>query len=404
MKKELFHQMRRKIAKLWLDINLQLTVVGVTGSYGKTSTVRAIAEVLSAQYSVNRTDLNLDTVYNLPITILKTKIWNEVLVLEYGVDHKNEMDFHLSLVKPKIVVFTGITPVHSDEEHLGSLENIISEKRKLIEAVPENGFAVFNFDDENVRKIGQDFKGKKFFYGLDKEADVWADKVKVSLAGTEFELHDGQEKFFLKTGLLGYPAVYTCLAAYVVSREEGVKREKIIEKLVQLEPLPGRLSVEPGPRGTVLIDDSRRANPASTISGLKSFAQFPGRKVAVLGEMGELGVGKEKRHQEVGEKAAELGIDLIVGVGPLTKNILEGARKKGLRESQLFWARDVIEAAEILGTILKKDDLFYLKASLLRHLERIVFLLEGEKVCCTVVVCHHYDSCPTCPQFKKCLK
>ncbi|MGB9637647.1 MAG: Mur ligase family protein, partial [Microgenomates group bacterium] len=143
--KNYFHSVRRFVAKAWLDINLQLTVVGVTGSYGKTNAVRAIAEVLSAKYSVNKTDLNLDTLYNLPITILRTKIWNEVLVLEYGIDHLGEMETHLSLVKPKIAVLTGIVPVHTDEEHLRSLKNVILEKRKLVESVPADGLAIFNY-------------------------------------------------------------------------------------------------------------------------------------------------------------------------------------------------------------------------------------------------------------------
>jgi len=389
---------------LWLDVNLQLTVVGVTGSYGKTAAVRAIAEVLSAKYSVNRTDLNLDTIYNLPITILKTKIWNEVLVLEYGVDHRGEMDLHLSLVKPKIAILTGITPVHADEEHLGSLENVVAEKRKLVEAIPEGGLAVFNYDDETVRKVGQEFKGKKFFYGLDKKADVWADKVEISLGGTEFELHEGKEKLMVKTGLLGYPAVYACLVAYLVGREQGVKKDKTVERLAGLKPLSGRFSLEPGPLGTILINDARRANPASTMAGLRSLTEFPGRKVAVLGEMGELGEYGEKMHRLVGEEAAKLKLDVIVGVGPLTKLIIEAAQKAGMKKNQLFWTKDVQEAAETLKTILKKDDLLYLKASLLRHLERILLLLEGKEVGCPEVVCHHYQPCLTCPKLRECVK
>jgi UDP-N-acetylmuramoyl-tripeptide--D-alanyl-D-alanine ligase len=402
--KEVFHRVRRFLAKVWLDINLQLTVVGVTGSYGKTSTVRAIAEVVSGKFSVNRTDLNLDTLYNLPITILKTKVWNEVLVLEYGVDRRNEMDLHLSLVKPKIAVLTGITPVHADEEHLGSLENVIAEKRKLVEAIPADGLAVFNFDDEIVKKVGEGFGGRKVFYGLKKGADVRAEKIKLSLQGTEFELQDGKEKLLVKTPLLGYPAVYTSLTAYIVGKELGVEKEKILSRLASLKPLVGRLSSEPGPLGTVLVNDARRANPASTIAGLKSLAEFPGRKVAVLGEMGELGEYSEKMHRSVGEEAAKLKLDVVVGIGPLTKFIIEAAQDSGMRKNQLFWAANVQEAAEILKKVLKKDDLLYLKASLLRHLERILLLLKGEEVCCTETVCHHYQPCSTCSRLKECVK
>ncbi|PIS14530.1 hypothetical protein COT64_02130 [Candidatus Shapirobacteria bacterium CG09_land_8_20_14_0_10_39_12] len=393
--KKYFHLIRRKLAKIWLEINLQLTVVGVTGSYGKTSAVNAITKVLSAKYSVNKTDDNLDTVYNLPITILKTKIWNEVLVMEYGIDRLGEMAKHLDLVKPKISLLTGVTSVHTDEEHLQSLEKVISEKRKLVEAILDDGLAVFNYDDATVRKIGEEFTKRKIFYGLNKKADVWADKINLSLDKTEFVLHDKEAEILIKTGLLGFPAVYSCLAGYVVGKELGVKNEKIIEKLKELKPLAGRFSLEKGPLGTVLINDSRRANVASTLVGLKSISLFQGRKVAVLGEMGEIGEKAEELHRQIGDQASKLPIDVVVGVGPLAKfAVLD----------QNFWAKDVEEAAGILKKVLKKGDLLYLKASLLRHLERVIMLLNGEKVDCKEVVCHHYSSCNTCPNLLKKVK
>ncbi|HUV71628.1 MAG TPA: UDP-N-acetylmuramoyl-tripeptide--D-alanyl-D-alanine ligase [Clostridia bacterium] len=396
--KKIFHQARRILAKVWLEINLQLTVVGVTGSYGKTSAVRAIAEVLSVKFSTQRTNLNLDTLYNLPITILKTRAWNEVLVLEYGVDHLGEMDFHLSLVKPKIAVLTGITPVHAEKGLLGSLENIVAEKSKLIEAIPEDGLAVFNYDDREVRKIGQGFKGKKLFYGMSEKADIWAENIKITLKGTEFSLHDQKQKLKVKTRLLGYPAISTFMAAYAVAQHLGVERKKILTRLAELKPLEGRFSLEPGPLGTILVNDAKGANPASTLAGLRSLAAFPGRKVAVLGEMGELGEWQEEMHREIGQEVTKLKIDLLIGVGPLTKFMIEEAKKGGLPASQVFWAKDVAEAAKTLRKRLKKGDLFYLKASLLRHLERIILLLQGERVDCQAISCHYYRSCDTCPR------
>jgi len=401
MLKKTFHLTRRKLAKIWLDVNLQITVIGVTGSYGKTSTARAIAEVLSAKYSVNRSDLNLDTVYNLPITILKTKIWNEILVLEYGVDHLNEMDTHLSLVKPKIAVLTGVTSVHTDSEHLKSLEKAIAEKRKLIESIPEDGLAVFNYDDENSRKVGLEFSGRKVFYGQDKKADVWADKVKITPRGTNFILHDREIVEEIRTGLLGFPAVYSCLTAWVIGREKGISKNKIIEKLAKLTPLIGRFSIEDGPRQTILVNDSRRSNIVSALVGLKSFAELPGRKVVVLGEMGEIGDEEEKLHRELGKEITKLPIDFVVGVGPLTKFTINEATKNGFKKTNLFWAKDVQDTALILKKLLRKDDLLYLKASLLRHLERIILLLEEKEVKCQKTVCHYYQVCTSCPDLRK---
>ncbi|MBM3205423.1 hypothetical protein FJZ41_01045, partial [Candidatus Shapirobacteria bacterium] len=131
MFKKIYHRSRRLLAKLWLKFNFQVTVIGVTGSYGKTNTVRAISEVLSEKFPTLQTDLNLDTNYNLPITLLKIGPQHQKVVLEYGVDHPGDMDFHLSLVRPKIAVLTGINPTHTDEEHLGSLSSLIKEKKKL---------------------------------------------------------------------------------------------------------------------------------------------------------------------------------------------------------------------------------------------------------------------------------
>lgn len=397
--RNIFNKLRRFLAKIWLEINLQLTIVGVTGSYGKTSAVNAITEVLSAKYSVNRTDIDLDTIYNLPRTILKTKFWNEVLVLEYGIDHLGEMDRHLLLVKPKIAVLTGITPVHTDEELLGSLENVISEKTKLINSLPSNGLAVFNYDDKEVRKIGQKFSGRKIFYGTSKMADIWAEKISLSLSGTDFNLHGGNQTFKVKTMLLGLPAVYSCLAAWIIGRELKVREDNMLKKMEALKPLPGRFSVEKGPLRTILVNDSRRANPASTITGLRSFSQFSGRKVAILGEMGELGKYSEQMHRLVGQEVSKNKIDILVGVGPLAKNIVDEANKAGMKE--VFWAKDVGIAAEILREKLQAKDVIYLKASLLRHLERVILLLRGDKVSCRETICHHYGSCSTCSKFVK---
>lgn len=402
--KKYLHLIRRKLAKIWLEINLQLTIVGVTGSYGKTSTVNAIAAVLSAKYSVNKTDLNLDTKFNLPITILKTKTWNEILVLEYGIDHLGEMDCHLGLVKPRIAVLTGITFVHTDEEHLKSIENVVSEKRKLVEALPEDGLAIFNYDDEYVRRIGGEYRGRKKFYGLDKKADIRASDIEIDFSKTRFKLHDGDEETEIEAGLLGYPAVYTCLAAWAVGKEQKVEKSKMLRKLKDLKPLKGRFSVEPGPLKTILVNDCRRANLASTIFGLRSLKQFTGRKIVVLGEMGEVGENSKEVHERIGKEIAGLRFDFLIGIGPLTRFSVDEAQRRSMKKEQAFWVQNVEEGAKILKNIVKEKDILYLKASLLRHLERIILLLEGKNIKCQEVACHYYGQCTTCPKISKLLE
>ncbi|MGB9911170.1 MAG: UDP-N-acetylmuramoyl-tripeptide--D-alanyl-D-alanine ligase [Microgenomates group bacterium] len=402
--KQIFHFTRRILAKTWLKFFPHLTIIGITGSYGKTNTTRAITEVLSQKAPTLQTDINLDTIYNLPITILKLRPKHRYLVLEYGVDHKNEMDFHLSLVKPHIGVITGINPTHSDPELLGSLEGIVSEKSKLLKALSKTGWAILNKDDIRVLPMAKVTQAKVIWYGTSPKADYWAENIKVNFSGTEFTLCHQKERIKIITGLIGRHFVHACLVGAIVGRLVGLDWELIKKGLKNLKPLKGRLSVEKGPLETILIDDHLRANPASTQAGLETLSELPtkGKRVAVLGEMGELGVMAEKEHREIGKKIAQLkNIDYFLGIGPLQKLAVKEAEKLGKDKNQLFWAKDVLEAGEILKKILKKGDLFYLKGSLLRHTERILLILEGKKVGCRVTSCHFYWQCQNCPYLQK---
>src|SRR4030042_3157611 len=160
----IFHNSRRVMAKIWLALHKNVEVIGITGSYGKTNTTLAIATVLAEKFKVLQTDINLDTRFNIPITVLKLGD-HQKLVLKYGIDRPREMDFHLFTAKPKIAVITGISPVHADSVHLGSLENIIKEKGKLAAAVPKTGWVIINWDDQNARKIADMINTKVIFYG-----------------------------------------------------------------------------------------------------------------------------------------------------------------------------------------------------------------------------------------------
>lgn len=407
--KELFHQARRILAKVWLQLNPQVTIIGITGSYGKTNTARAIAVVLSQKYKTLQTDLNLDTTYNLPITLLKLQPSHQKLVLEYGVDHKNEMDFHLSLVKPSIGVVTGINPTHSDPELLGSLKGVIDEKSKLLEALPQDGWAILNWDDEKVRPMARKTKARVLWYGTNKKrCNFWAEKIKVNLKETSFvlcsnETNHRNRTIRVETGLIGRHFVNNCLAAAAVGKLQGLSWSEIKKGLASLKPLRGRVSLEKGPMGSILINDALRANPASTKAGLQVLASLPakGSLIAVLGEMGELGVLAKEGHQKVGQKVAELKVDYLIAVGPLQKFVAEEARKGGMKKERIFWVENVHQAADVLKKILKKGDLLYLKGSLLRHMERILLILRKKKVACKTVFCHNYSQCNICPELKK---
>ena len=404
--KRIFHNSRRRLAYLWLKLFPKLIIIGVTGSYGKTNTVQAIEAVLRTKFKTLVTDINLDTIYNLPITLLKIRPKTQVLILEYGIDHKDEMDKHLALVKPQIGIITGIAPVHSDKNLLGSLERIIKEKSKLIEALTKKGWAILNFDNQYVKKIAQKTTAPIVSYGNKPQFDYWTSNIKVDLGGTSCLLHynEGGQKqtVVIKTKLIGKHFTHELMVALAVGKILGISIEQGIKNITRLNPLPGRMSIEKGPLKTILLNDSLRANPESTIAGIETLAviKHSGKKVAVLGEMGELGSYCQKEHYRVGTFFAKLNIDFLITVGPATKWVIKGAKDKGFPDKKIFYAKNVQEAALFLRKTLRSNDLWYLKGSRLKHLERILLILEGKRIDCQLTSCHNYYNCQGCPKLR----
>jgi len=395
--KKIFHDTRRFLAKTWISL-MPGVQIGITGSHGKTNTTLVVAKLLSEFGQTVTTDINLDTVYNVPITALKVMPWTKYIVWELGIDQPGEMDYHLQIAKPTIGIVTGISPVHTDYDHLGSLENLIKEKRKLIEILPDDGFAILNADDENVKTMSQHTKAKIIFYGTNNDLNVYVDKktVAVSLEGTSFKLTDGGESYEVATGLIGVHHIYTLMAGYCVLKAAQISnfQKKFIEIVKNIKPLRGRMSVEKGPFDSVLLNDSLRANPESTFAGLKTLDEIPyknGKKIAVIGEMGEL-EKPEEEHKKTGVELAKLNLDYVLCIGPLRKYTIDEAVKQGFPKDKIDYAENVFEAAEKLKKILMPHDLWYLKGSLLRNYKRIVQLLNGEEVCCNKVLCP-YEHC-----------
>jgi UDP-N-acetylmuramoyl-tripeptide--D-alanyl-D-alanine ligase len=405
--KKIFHDTRRFLAKRNLSTKKVLQI-GITGSQGKTNTTYVITSILEKLGETIVTDTNLDTTFNVPITGLKVKHSTEYLVWELGIDHPGEMAHHLEIAHPKVGIMTGISPVHTDKEHMGSLNTLIQEKRKLLEFLPQNGFALMNWDDENVRGMAPYVKAQILTFGTSEDCSVWVDKKSIStaLAGTSMDLHDGETVIPVRTPLIGIHHIYNIMAGYLtfkVALTQGAPLNQDQIKLFQeavstLLPLTGRMSAERGPRDSIFLNDALRANPTSTRFGLQTLVSLQEqgvRKVAVLAEMGEI-VNTEEEHTKLGEYIATLLLDYLVCIGPLQKFVYEAAHHKGFSTERAFWVPDVFEAAKVLDPIVQKSDILYIKGSLLRHVERVLLLLEGEKVGCTVVSCPFYHHCPEC--------
>jgi len=240
--------------------------------------------------------------------------------------------------------------------------------------------------------MAHELKANVWFYGSNKEnCQVWFENPTVSISGTHLILHHRFESVEVTLKLLGLMHASTATAAAAVGISQGLTLPQISKGLEQLDVLPGRMSVEKGPNGSVLINDARRANPASAIAGLDTLQALSAkRKILVLGQMGELGDYEETGHREVGKKVVEVNPSYVVTVGPLTKHIVTEARKK-LPEKKVIYTEDVFEAAKVLKDIIQKDDLVYLKGSLLKHLERIPLIMQGKKVDPDEIASHRYE-------------
>jgi len=403
--KRLYHQSRRFLAKKWLRF-WKPYQIAIGGSQGKTNTARALAKVLSKFSHTVVTDINLDTIFNVPITALKVMPWTKFAVFELGVDHIGEMNKHFEIVTPKIGVVTGISAVHTDSEHFGTLENLIKEERKLIEFLPkkeEGGVAILNYDDEDVRNMASFTKAKVIFYGHKKEkCQYYFDKnsVKVSLGGTQFKLFSKSSNNFqyVSTKLIGLHHAYNLTAVFAVLKtifHNHSEVYNIFNKTVsEIEPLRGRMNIEKGPMETTLLNDCLRASPKSTDEGLKTFYKIDykkGRKIAILGVMGEL-YDPIKEHKNTAKTIISYPPDIVIGVGDYRKYTIDEAKNLGFPKEKLFFAKDVFEAADILKKIIKPGDFLYLKSSLLRNLWRIIKILNNQPICCRKELCP-YEHC-----------
>lgn len=401
--KKIYHKIKRLMARKWLSLFNPLQIA-VGGSYGKTSITQFLAQILKSEGNTVVTDVNLDTNFNVPITALKVKPWTKYIVWELGVDHIGEMKMHFEIAKPKIGIVNGISPVHTDKEHFGSVENLIREEKKLIEFLPDKnngGIAILNFDDENVRKMADSTKAKVIFYGTDKKncAVYFNHKnIKISLKGTKFILKYKNKNYLFKTKLIGihqaynFSAIFTALISIFNNKKKSYTLIK--NSLKDIKPLRGRMNIEKGPLKTILLNDSLRANPKSVDEGLKTFYEIrykKGKKIAILGIMGEL-YDPISEHKKTAKVLINFPPDIVIGIGNYRKYTLEEAVKLGFPKEKIFYAENVMEAAEILKKIIKKGDFLYLKGSLLRNLWRIIKILNNEKICCDEEICP-YEHC-----------
>ena len=365
----------QQIARYWRR-TLDLRVIGITGSVGKSTTKEMIAEVLSTRYRTLKSPGNLNNEIGLPLTLLKLSSGHQRAVLEMGFYVPGEIAFLCDIALPQIGVVTNIGTVHA--ERAGSQEAIARGKSELVQALPPapEGVAILNFDDPWVRKMEEKTKARVFFYGLSPEANLWADNVTgLGLEGIRFRLHYRGETLHVKIPLIGRHSVHTALRAAAVGLAEGMSWQEILEGLNQGHTQL-RLAAVRSQNGALLLDDTYNASPESMLAALNLLDELEGRKVAVLGDMLELGTYERAGHEMVGLRAAQVA-NVLLTLGTRAHMIADAARRAGMKKSSIFEFDDFDPLMEWLAANLGKEDSVLIKGSHGLRMDRITSMLEA---------------------------
>lgn len=343
-----------------------IPVIAVTGSVGKTSTKDIIASVVSQKYKTLKTQANLNNHIGMPLTILSLKD-HEALVVEMGMNHFGELSYLTNIAKPTIAVITNVGTAHIG--NLGSRENILKAKLEILEGLPKDGVVIINNDNDLLHKW--QLENKKYnviTYGINNNSKYVAKEIKYTTTGSEYQLN-GKES--IKVAVGGEAFVYNSLAAISVGELLNIPIEKIQVGIKNFELTKMRLDVQKSSKGYTIINDCYNANYDSMKSAIEYLNSSKGnRKIAVLGDMLELGEFSQELHKKVGEEVAKNKIDILITVGKEANNIAETAKKNGINTTYMFENNQ--KAITKLKEILEPKDVVLVKASNSMNFKEIV--------------------------------
>jgi UDP-N-acetylmuramoyl-tripeptide--D-alanyl-D-alanine ligase len=356
----------------WHRARFAIPVIGITGSVGKTTTKEMIAAVLSQRFNTHKTQKNLNNELGVPWTLLRLDDGHQVSVVEMGISDFGEMRRLTHMVRPTIAVFSVIGDAHL--EFLGDRDGVMRAKGEIFEGMDENGLAVLNGDDPIQRKCHPNMR--RVTYGLGEGCDVRGSDVRnLGEDGMRMTVRHSGGTFEMAIPAFGSHLASAALAAAAVGLELGLTGEEIARGVAQYQTVGDRARVIHAGDMTI-VSDCYNANPNSCQAAVDSLMQLEGkRRVCVLGDMLELGPRTEELHHGVGEYAAKAGVDLLIGCGPLSRAIADGAKAAG---SDVLYYEDKARLIAALGDILRPGDCVLVKASHSMAFEEIVKRLTGE--------------------------
>ena len=349
----------------------EIPLIGITGSVGKTSTKDMIASVLSAKFEVLKTQGNFNNEIGLPLTLFNLNKDHEVAVIEMGMNHFNEIHRLSLTAAPQIGVITNIGTSHI--ENLGSQEGILKAKLEILDGLKEGGLLLVNGDDKFLKEVTSN-KYRIIKYGEHKENDYYCSDIYSEGHITYATVNTPKESYQIAIPALGVHMVHNSLVAIAIAEYLGLSKQNILDGLMAYIPSKMRMNITQVQGGITIMDDTYNASPDSMKAALSVLANYQssGRKVAVLGDMFEMGDFGPKLHQEVGKYVAEEKIDVLYAIGDLAKYIAEGAKEHKSKNLTVKYYADKQNFITDLEHILHKNDTVLLKASRGMQFEEIV--------------------------------
>ena len=370
----------KKIAAYYRSV-LKIRVVGVTGSVGKTSTKEMIASVLSQKYNVLKTEGNFNNEIGLPLTVFRLREEHKVAVLELGISHFGDMKPLGEIARPDICVITTIAECHL--ENLGDRDGVLKEKTDIFTYMKPGGVAVLNGDDDKLANVKDAGGRAPVFYGKGLGRQVRAENITPrGIEGTDCRIVMGDDAIEVHISVPGEHMVYNAMAAAAVGRLLGLSPEDIREGIIKAGTIAGRCNILHRDQLTI-IDDCYNANPHSMRAALDLLSQAEGRKIAVLGDMFELGSEEYELHYNIGKYAAEKGIDFLLCVGERSEYMKKGAedaleltpKNRLNRMRKVVHMPDLENMPEVLKGLLEPGDTVLIKASHSMGFEKILEMI-----------------------------
>jgi len=349
-----------------------IPIIGITGSNGKTTTKEMTAAILNKRFNALKNFGTENNNIGVPLTLMRLNGEHNIAVLEIGANHLGEIRRLSEIARPTMAVITNIGPSHL--EYLEDLDTVFRAKTEMLEHMDKDAKLILNADDEHLAKIETGLR--IVWFGFDKGADFYADKISMEHDGINFRLNG---KWDISLGVLGRHNVYNALSAIACAWDFGVPLDDIKDALKEFRVPNMRMEVKRF--GDIkIINDTYNANPQSMKQAIEALRDMTteGRKVLIAGDMLELGTFSGRFHHLVGKQAAESGIDLIVAVGKLAEHVAKGAQEAGMNEKKIKLCAVMKEAREKVAGLIKKGDTILVKGSRAMKMEEIVGDLESQ--------------------------